>query len=201
MNFAMATSQRSFTEDTEALKRKTLMIRNKQGRQKLFAAILSEKPKLHYWSGECKYGGLGDDILKKLFDITSSMTEGIFLETGAGLSTLVLLAAQPKKLITIAPEEDLKQRIEEQIVRFSLAGPDHNYILDLSENVLPELAQTSDAYLDLGLIDGGHGMPTVFVDFCYINKILKQGGFLAIDDIQLHSVRQLYLLLKKQPGF
>ncbi len=34
-----------------------------------------------------------------------------------------------------------------------------------------------------------------------MNKALKQGGYLAVDDIQLHSARQLYLLLKQQPGF
>lgn len=51
------------------------------------------------------------------------------------------------------------------------------------------------------LIDGGHGWPTVFVDFCYSNAMLRRGSLLLLDDIQLHSVAELSRLLGQQPGF
>jgi hypothetical protein len=37
--------------------------------------------------------------------------------------------------------------------------------------------------------------------FCYANMCLRKSGLLIIDDVQLHSVKQLFLLLKAQPGF
>ncbi len=165
-------------------------------------ALLAEKSKLHFWGGEWHDGGLTDEMLRALFEISCRAADGgVILETGAGLSTLVFLASGPGQLITIAPNPELRDRIYVEMARYSLTAPRIDYYVDRSENVLPDLAKTEEPYVDVALIDGGHGMPTVFVDFCYVNKILKPGGYLAIDDIQLHSVRQLYLLLKEQPGF
>lgn len=172
--------------------------------EEILNALLTAQLKLHYWSGDWQHSGFADSMLVRLFEITSSLAKSggaTVLETGAGLSTLVFLAAQPRRLIAIAPDEALRQRIDTQIERFFPKKAEYEFYADLSENVLPELARTDEPYLDLALIDGGHGMPTVFVDFCYINKILKPGGYLAVDDIQLYSARQLYLLLKNQPEF
>ncbi len=44
-------------------------------------------------------------------------------------------------------------------------------------------------------------MPTVFVDFVYMHSRLKPGGVIVIDDIQLHSAKELAKLLKYEPGF
>ena len=177
---------------------------NAKSCEERLTTIISDTPKLHCWDGEWCDGGLTNHMLRELFGITRWFkTSGgaIVLETGAGLSTLVFLAAEPRKLITIEPDPELIGRIKSEIARLSLCGPDHQFYTDCSENILPELAKDEVPYLDVALIDGGHGMPTVFVDFCYMNKALKQGGYLAVDDIQLHSARQLYLLLKQQPGF
>ena len=38
----------------------------------------------------------------------------------------------------------------------------------------------------------------VMVDFFYINAMMKSGGFLLIDDIELHSVAELARLLSYQ---
>jgi hypothetical protein len=75
------------------------------------------------------------------------------------------------------------------------------FIADYSERALPRLVLDKPPFLDFALIDGGHGWPTVFVDFCYTFFALKRGGVLAIDDTNLYSVNQLVLLLKNQPDF
>ncbi len=93
--------------------------------------IISDKPKLHCWNGEWRIGGLTDHMLRKLFDITRSFeTSGgaTVLETGAGLSTLVFLAAEPRKLITIEPDPELIGRIKSEIARLSLRGPRYLWI-------------------------------------------------------------------------
>jgi precorrin-6B methylase 2 len=172
--------------------------------KKLLERIISGKLKLHYWNGEWHSGGLGPHMLRQLFDITYSFRSAggaTVLETGAGISTLVFLAAKPKKLLSIASKQDLVDRIRDRIQNFSLGSVEHEFYVNHSENVLPELARDGAASVDIAFIDGGHGLPTVFVDFCYANKMLKQGGYLVVDDVQLYSVRQLYLLLKRQPGF
>lgn len=40
-----------------------------------------------------------------------------------------------------------------------------------------------------------------FVDFFYCNYMLKPGGYIMIDDVQLHSVKELARMLAEQPGF
>ena len=54
---------------------------------------------------------------------------------------------------------------------------------------------------DVALIDGGHGWPTVFVDFCYANMMMRSGSVLLLDDIQIYAVGELARLLEQQPGF
>ena len=166
--------------------------------------ILKEMPKMHFWNGEWQSGGLSGFLLEELYDVvfkSRSDSPQCILETGAGLSTLVFLAGEPAKLITIAPDNNLMGRIKQQAHRFNLDDSNHDVHIQYSEDALPVIADTDDQYLDFALIDGGHGYPTVFVDFCYINKILKKDGLLALDDIQLHAVRELYNLLMRQPDY
>jgi hypothetical protein len=66
--------------------------------------------------------------------------------------------------------------------------------------VLPRLADAHET-IDAGMIDGNHGWPAVFVDFCYIDCMLRKDGVLFVDDVQLHSVGQLFLLLRHQEEF
>jgi hypothetical protein len=59
--------------------------------------------------------------------------------------------------------------------------------------VLPKLFESERRY-DLCLIDGSHAWPTVFVDFCFANACLRQGGLLMLDDVQLHFAGPFRLL-------
>ena len=143
----------------------------------MLAALLSEKPKLHHWGGQWRDGGLGDHVLRELFELTSSMAHGetVVLETGAGLSTLVFLAAQPKKLITIAPSQDLKNRIDAEIARFLLNAASHAFYVDRSEVVLPELAKSAEPYLDLALVEAGGQADVDRADRVVLRPTLRAG--------------------------
>ena len=77
---------------------------NAKSCEERLTTIISDTPKLHCWDGEWCDGGLTNHMLRELFGITRWFkTSGgaIVLETGAGLSTFVFLAAEPRKLITI----------------------------------------------------------------------------------------------------
>jgi hypothetical protein len=76
--------------------------------------------------------------------------------------------------------------------------------VEKSQWVLPQLAaenRNAEPMIDFALIDGCHGWPTAFVDLEYTNAMLRQDGFLMIDDVQLHSIKEMARLLSEHPDF
>jgi predicted O-methyltransferase YrrM len=57
-----------------------------------------------------------------------------------------------------------------------------------SELVLPRLLAEERGF-DFAYIDGNHEFGGAFIDFFYINRMLKPGGVFVIDDYNLHPVR------------
>jgi hypothetical protein len=160
---------------------------------------LSDLPLLHTWDNGSTWntGGFSCEIFEAVHPFLS---EGLdILETGAGNSTIFFLLHKPHRLVSIAPEADLFERIGSYCDRHNVDRSHAEVYVDRSEWVLPTLAR--DQQFDFILIDGGHGWPVVFVDFCYANVMLREEGILAIDDTQLHSVKELGRLLMHQPGF
>ena len=75
--------------------------------------------------------------------------------------------------------------------------------IDGSQWILPRLAadnRFSDPIVDFALIDGCHGWPTCFVDLEYTNSMLRQSGYLWIDDTALHAVKEMARFLVEQPS-
>ena len=160
-------------------------------------ALLADLPKLHIWGGQPQVGGMDRRIGQRLIDEITALESPVVLETGAGASTLLFLCLEPRSLISIAPDAELRDRmLAEADARDIPVGP-LRFVVDRSEVALPPLAQGGEV-LDVALIDGNHGWPSVFVDFCYVNYMLRTGGILFVDDVQLHSVGQLFLLLRQQ---
>lgn len=161
---------------------------------------------LHHWDGVPTYGGLDEWMIGKLRDFLcqAGLTSGgkTFLETGAGLSTLLFLCCNPKAVISCTLEDPpFLERLNASIARMGLSQNVLNMHVGRSELLLPKLILDQAPFVDFALIDGGHGWPTVFVDFCYINYATRQYGYIAIDDTQLYSVSQLTSFLKEQPGW
>jgi len=173
-----------------------------------FETYLSNLPKLHSWDGGVTWntGGFERAHLEKLHNFLKMNlpSSPVILETGAGNSTISFLFLAPKRLISIAPEAQLFDKIRSycETERIHLAVLEAH--VDGSEWVLPKLAagiRNVAPILDFALIDGSHNWPMVFVDFCYVNQMLKTGGYIMIDDVQLHSVKELARMLSEQPGF
>ncbi|MEM7279435.1 MAG: class I SAM-dependent methyltransferase [Pseudomonadota bacterium] len=59
---------------------------------------------------------------------------------------------------------------------------------DVSYRVLPDLEHQKQRF-DLAFIDGWHTFDFVFVDFFYIDKLLKIGGVVVFDDADWDSIR------------
>jgi Methyltransferase domain len=170
---------------------------------RLVDALLTDPPVLHVWSGVPRVGGMGGEVGHRLVRNIRARPPSVtfdVLETGAGLSTLLFLALGVTHITSVDPTEGLRDRLLAEAVSRGIDVSPLEYLEERSELALPGLLEEKREY-DLCLIDGSHAWPTVFVDFCYANACLRRSGVVLLDDVQLHSVRQLFLLLAAQPGY
>lgn len=151
---------------------------------------LCSPPLLHSWDGGETWntGGMNLEDANWLYSISKSEVFRV-IESGAGLSTLIF-GMNSKTVISMVIERDLIERIYAAIGEFKLVF-DWQSHCGFSERILPTL----NSYADLCLIDGGHGFPTPYVDFYFMNRLLRKGGLLIVDDIQLPAPRELVLNL------
>jgi hypothetical protein len=171
-------------------------------------SFLDTVPLLHTWDGGATWntGGFAASDLKALYEFCKAKlpTAPNILETGAGNSTISFLHLSPSRLVSIAPDAQLFDRIRSYCGDIGIPTKALESHVDGSEWVLPKMASELKGRppcFDFVLIDGCHNWPLVFVDFFYGNYMLKTGGFLMIDDIQLHSVKELARMLVEQPDF
>lgn len=162
-------------------------------------AIIAERPHLHVArDGSTKGGGLNRPIGERFVHELSALDHPRIAETGTGLSTLLFLSLDPGTVISVSPAPDLHERTRAEAVARGIDLGPARFVDDRSETALPLLALVEKVELDAGFIDGNHGWPAVFVDFCYMNRMLRPGGLLFIDDVQIYAVGQLVSLLRQQ---
>lgn len=173
-----------------------------------FEEYLKNIPLLHSFDQGATWntGGFNRPDFEKLHDFLRDRLprKPVFLETGAGNSTIALLFLQPARLISIAPDAQLFERINGFCERNRISVTALESYIDGSQWVLPRLAidnRASDPILDFALIDGCHGWPTAFVDLEYINSMLREGGFLMIDDVHLHAEKEMARLLAEHNAY
>jgi predicted O-methyltransferase YrrM len=70
-----------------------------------------------------------------------------------------------------------------------------------SEIAMPNLLQSGEQPFDLVFVDGSHFFDQTMIDCFYATKLLRPGGYLAIDDIQLPPVRAVLDYLWKFPCY
>lgn len=170
--------------------------------------FLSDIPRLHSWDGgqTWKTGGFARRELEAIIELLRvEVGTGAFAaETGAGNSTLAMLIGGAARVTSIAPDPALFERIRRAAAAIGIDDAALDPVVSMSEDKLPSISEAIEEggrLLDVALIDGGHGWPTVFVDFCYLNRVLRRGGFLMLDDIQIYSVKELARLLGEDSNF
>lgn len=175
------------------------------GNTMLLNDYLANIPNLHSWDDGKTWNAGG--FSRWVFDPLHALIEEYlpphpsFIETGAGNSTLFFLLHAPDRVVSIEPDPALFARIRSYCDTHGIATDALRAYVSGSQWVLPELAGSGETPFDFALIDGHHGMSMVFVDFQYLNALVRQGGFIMIDDVQLHSVKELANLLGEQHGY
>jgi Methyltransferase domain len=165
--------------------------------------FLKDVPKLHTWdNGETwNTGGFEDFHFVPLHYLLAELPPlQAFIETGAGNSTIFFLLHDPSRVLSIAPDASLFDRIRNFCSRNGVpTGPLQAHV-DGSEWVLPHLAKEG-AKFDFALIDGDHSLERTIIDFFYMNHMLKSGGLLMIDDLGTHAAKEVVRLIREEPDF
>src|SRR5262245_19490633 len=120
----------------------------------------------------------------------------VALETGAGLSTLVILRKTPRLHVAVQPYPDEFAAITEFASAHAIDTRSFQGVVARSQDYLPgaELPR-----LDLVLIDGDHSFPAPFVDWYYAGERLNVGGQMIVDDIQIATGAFLAAFLAVDP--
>jgi hypothetical protein len=160
-------------------------------------------PLIHTWDGGKTWNSGGFDR-RTLEQIVSLICENFehprIIETGAGNSTISFLLCNPKEIISICHDQELYDRITNYCRSQTIPTKPLRTFAERSELALPRIAASGPQF-DFALIDGGHGWPSVFVDFCYVNAMMKRNSIIMIDDVQLYSICELANWLSEQPDF
>ena len=163
-----------------------------------FYEYLRNLPKLHSWDGGKTWNTGGFEVrhLRAMHELTTRFFPhgGDIIETGAGNSTVTFLLSGPGKLTSVCTTQSTLDGVASYCLTNDVPTDCFEPVCGRSEWVLNDIAR-SDRRFDIALIDGGHGWPTVFVDFFHLNYMLTQGGFIILDDLQLHSINELGRLL------
>ncbi|NBX28877.1 class I SAM-dependent methyltransferase [bacterium] len=169
---------------------------------RLRTELLAAPPAFHFWKAAAQTGGFDAPLLefieRTLAD--AGVAQGVAYETGAGLSSVWLLCLGLREVHSFCRDANVCGRIADYLGPYPDERARWHCHVGPSELTLPPVAIAAATEIaDFCLIDGGHGLSTVFNDFVFLNYLLKPGGLLAIDDLQLGSCRLLAELLS-QPG-
>lgn len=155
--------------------------------------IITDPPLVH--SGGSMVWALGADVLGYLDQHLPAGAKT--LETGCGASTVVFAqrSAQHTCIVPAAQEIEL---LRAYCGRKEIALDHVEFIADYSQNVLPGLPRKD---LDLVLVDGGHGFPVPAIDWFFTAPMLRIGGTVIIDDVQLWTGLELKQFLREESAW
>jgi FkbM family methyltransferase len=139
---------------------------------------------------------LSESLLIYLSSLVSS--EHVTLETGGGYSTVVF-GAKSKQHYCINPDITANNMIREFLHNNSYPTDHIQFVNDSSDTSLSSLDIKSG--IDIALIDGNHSFPFPVIDWHFIDKYLKVGSTLFIDDIHIPGVNLLIKFLDSEPSY
>jgi hypothetical protein len=157
--------------------------------------LLANPPSLHIRAGQLFSYGISEAVLRELGQRLPAGART--LETGAGVSTL-FCALKGWQHIAIAPDEGLFERIRAWCGAHGTSAARLRLIAEPSERCLPSLQCEK---LDGAIIDGRHGFAAPFIDWHYIEPLLKPGGLLVVDDTHIWTGGVLRDFLKQDPAW
>lgn len=129
--------------------------------------------------------GVAPGVLRWIADRLSG--EMVTIETGAGKTT-VLFAALAKHHYCCTPSQREADKIRAYLERIRVPNDKLTFLIGPSDETLPRFR--IETLIDFAYIDGCHGHPFPALDWHYIDKYLKVGGIIGMDNAELRPVRE-----------
>ncbi len=121
------------------------------------------------------------------------------IETGAGASTVVFASAGAAHT-AISPDPQEHVRIGDYCREIGVDHAHVTFIAGSSDDVLPSLLG-DERTLDVAYVDGAHVFPLPAIDWYYVTRALKVGGWLVMDDIAIPAVADIFRHMRSEPGW
>lgn len=136
-------------------------------------------------------GSLYPDVLWKLFHEHQDARARVSVETGCGLSTLLLSNLSERHTAFTLPLGDSLQNTQNHPY---LRPETTKFVVGPSQVMVPKW-QFSDP-VDFALIDGPHAYPFPDLEYYFIYPHIRPGGVLVVDDIHIPTIHRLYEFLR-----
>jgi predicted O-methyltransferase YrrM len=164
----------------------------------VLSGLARDKPLFHYayddglrrgdllerQDGDCSYS-VTPEVLRWIADrLTGDM---VTIETGAGYTSVLFAAlAEHHYCCTFSHLE--VDKVREYLRRIGVPGHKLTLVLGSTDKTLPALELENR--VDFAYIDGCHGYPFPALDWHYIDRYLKIGGLIGMDNVELRPVRE-----------
>jgi len=134
--------------------------------------------------GDCSWA-VGRGVLQWIADHLSS--EMVTIETGAGYTT-VLFAALAKYHYCCTLSQREAAKIRAYLDRIQVTNDNLTFLIGSTDETLSRLG--TETVIDFAYLDGCHGYPFPALDWHYVDKHLKVGGIIGMDNVELRPVRE-----------
>lgn len=152
------------------------------------------------WHGA---GTLPDPVLDEIARIGRDHAFTHTMETGCGRSTILLSNISAHHLVFTFAASDTHFGPDDSYGRVSSSplfrADTTQFILGPTQRTVPQFA--FDEKFDFVLLDGPHSYPFPDLEYYFVYRHIKPGGYLVIDDIWIASIHNLFSFLKEDPMF
>lgn len=160
------------------------MARN--GSDDVVRRIIEEVPQSFH-----SHGSLHQDVLWNIVEEHHRVHACVSIETGCGLSTLVLSQLSDRHTtFTSAPGDSLHNTQNSPYLRSSAT----KFVIGPSQLTVPKYRFLDP--LDFVLLDGPHAYPFPDLEYYYVYPHIRQEGVLVVDDIHIPTIRRMYEFLR-----
>ena len=141
--------------------------------------------KLKVLSIDKKAGNFIYNLIKK-----NKLKNTLEVGFGLGVSTAYIISATKSKHIVIDPFFKTAWNSSIGIKNIKKLGFSRflTHYNDYSHNILPQLVKKG-LKIDFAFIDGDHKYDSVFIDYYYIDLMLKKNGFILLDDAGMRTTQ------------
>lgn len=120
------------------------------------------------------------------------------VETGGGWSTAVF-AASGAKHTCVNPDVTGNGLVAQWLAEHGVSTTSLTFVADSSDLALPAIQAAADHAM--ALVDGNHSHPFPLLDWHYGDRLLRVGGWMLLDNVEIGAVRHVVDFLRDEPSY